>query len=166
MDQKAAVSAYQTWQCELYGQGVHCSGASNKPGAGPIADAKHRLYLIALSNLKSVDSQFRVAPDVQAEMKRTDAEITALAPAILAPAAAPVRIRVGDARVDAIARRYAGKTYVFAVDASRTGAGVTFTSSGFHGSVSVYGESRSVPLSGGTFTDGFAPLAVHVYVIG
>jgi hypothetical protein len=110
-------------------------------------------------------SQFRVAPDVQAEMKRTDAEITALAPAILAPAA-PLQLRVAEARVDAIARHYGGKTYVFAVNVSRTGAGVTFTSPAFHGSASVYGESRSLPVSGGSFADGFGPLAVHVYVIG
>jgi len=110
-------------------------------------------------------SQFRVAPDVQAEMKRTDAEITALAPAILAPSA-PLQMRIGDARVDAIARRYAGKTYVFAVNVARTAAGVTFSSPAFHGSASVYGENRSVPVSGGRFQDGFGPLAVHVYVIG
>jgi hypothetical protein len=110
-------------------------------------------------------SQFRVAPDVQAEMKRTDGEIAALTPAILAPAV-PLQVHVPDARVDAIARRYAGKTYVFAVNVARTGAAATFSSPAFHGSASVYDESRSVPVSGGSFRDGFAPLAVHLYVIG
>ena len=29
----------------------------------------------------------------------------------------------------------------------------------------VYGEGRTVPVRKGTFTDSFAPLAVHIYVV-
>jgi hypothetical protein len=62
---------------------------------------------------KPTYSQFRVAPDVQTEMRRTDAEIAAYTPALLA---APVRVA---ANVPAIARRFHGATYVFAVNSSR-----------------------------------------------
>jgi hypothetical protein len=110
-------------------------------------------------------SQFRVAPDVQTEIKRTDAQITALTPAILAPAV-PVKVTAADGRVDAMARRYGGKTYVFAVNVQRTGVRALFTSPAFKGTASVYDEGRSVPVSGGSFADGFAPLAVHLYVVG
>lgn len=60
-DQKAVIAAREAWQCELYGDGPGCAGASNKPGAGPIAAAKHQQYLTDLSRLKSVDSQLNTA---------------------------------------------------------------------------------------------------------
>jgi hypothetical protein len=62
---------------------------------------------------KPTYSQFRVADDVQAEMKRTDAELAAYAPAILA---APVRVT---ASVPAFARRFHGASFVFAVNPER-----------------------------------------------
>jgi hypothetical protein len=62
---------------------------------------------------KPTYSQFRVAPDVQAAMRRTNGELAAYAPAILA---APVEV---SANVPAIARRFHGATYVFAVNEKR-----------------------------------------------
>ncbi len=109
-------------------------------------------------------SQFRVSAAVQAAMKRTDRQVTALAPAILA-SSVPVRVYAADGRVDATARRYGGKTYVFAVNVERTSIRASFTSKAFRGSASVYGEGRSIHVSRGSFVDGFAPLGVHVYVV-
>lgn len=60
-------------------------------------------------------SQFRVAPAVQAEMRRTDAQIRAWTPAILG---APVPLRVAGP-VDAIARRAGGRLWLFAVNPGR-----------------------------------------------
>jgi hypothetical protein len=64
---------------------------------------------------KPTYSQFRVSPDVQAAMRRTNAELAAYAPAILA---APLDV---SANVRAIARRFHGATYVFAVNEKREG---------------------------------------------
>ena len=38
------IAAYEAWQCELYGDGAGCAGASNRPGPGPIAHAKQQTY--------------------------------------------------------------------------------------------------------------------------
>jgi hypothetical protein len=65
---------------------------------------------------KPTYSQFRVAADVQAEMRRTDAQVAALAPALLA---APLPVHVDGAGVVAFARRFHGATYVVAVNSSR-----------------------------------------------
>jgi hypothetical protein len=62
---------------------------------------------------KPTYAQFRVAPDVQASMRRTNGELAAYTPAILA---APVNV---SANVPAIARRLHGATYVFAVNETR-----------------------------------------------
>src|SRR2546423_11187577 len=63
-------------------------------------------------------SQFRVSPATQAEMRRTNRQLTTLTTALLgAPVHVGVQTDVG--RVDAIARRVDGATYVFAVNVSR-----------------------------------------------
>jgi hypothetical protein len=103
-------------------------------------------------------SQFRVAPDTQAEMRRTNRQITTLAPALLA---APVHVGVQTdvGRVDAIARRFGGATYVFAVNVSRMPVRATFSVA--QGTWHVFEEGRVVR---GALADSFAPLGVHVYV--
>lgn len=57
----AEISAYEAWQCELYGDGAHCANASSKAGNGPIAQAKQSLYKQALSTYNSLDSQLQTA---------------------------------------------------------------------------------------------------------
>jgi len=67
--------------------------------------------------------------------------------------------------VDIMVKRQ-GSLYVFAV-AMRSGTtDATFTvRTPTRGSVSVLGESRNLDLANGTFTDSFAPYAVHLYEI-
>jgi hypothetical protein len=60
-DQTAANEARATWQCELYGSGPNCAGASNKPGPGPIAQAKKLEYEQKQGALNSVNSQLQQA---------------------------------------------------------------------------------------------------------
>ncbi|HET8605799.1 MAG TPA: hypothetical protein VFL66_02095 [Gaiellaceae bacterium] len=74
-------------------------------------------------------SQFRVSPPVQAEMRRTDTQIRAFAPAILGTPL-PLRVDWRGGRVDAIARRAGGRTYVFAVNVARTPATATLAFAG------------------------------------
>jgi hypothetical protein len=108
-------------------------------------------------------AQFRVAPATQAEMRRTNRQLTTLAPALLG---APVDVAVEalDGRVDAFARRFGGATYVFAVNVGRSPVRARFTVAG-DGAWRVFEEGRTVTASGGALTDSFAPLGVHVYVL-
>jgi hypothetical protein len=55
------ISAYEAWQCELYGDGAHCANASNKPGAGPIAQAKQQIYEQDLQSYNSLNGQLKTA---------------------------------------------------------------------------------------------------------
>jgi hypothetical protein len=107
-------------------------------------------------------SQFRVAGDVQAELRRTNRQVTALAPALLAPPE-HVAVDVQAGRVDAIARRYHGADYVFAVNVSRTPVAASVHVAG-SGAWRVLDEHRTVTASGGTFHDTFHPLGVHIYI--
>jgi hypothetical protein len=68
-------------------------------------------------------------------------------------------------RVWISARTWAGAQYVFAVNAGYTAANVKITVPGLGGrTLSVMGESRRVDSDGDSFTDHFAPLAVHIYI--
>ena len=97
------------------------------------------------------------------EIASINTEIAALAPALLGPEA-PVTAS-GDG-IYAGARGFDGARYVIAVNASLKTQKASFKLPALGKTVGwVYGESRSVPVSGGTFTDTFAPLAVHIYVI-
>ena len=90
-------------------------------------------------------------------------DITALAPALLAP---ETPVTAAGAGVYAGARSFDGARYVIAVNATPKTTKATVTLPGLGSTVGwVYGESRSVPVRNGTFTDSFAPLAVHIYVI-
>jgi hypothetical protein len=42
---------------------------------------------------------------------------------------------------------------------------IRLTGAGSATSAAVYGEHRSVPVSGGTITDSFGPYALHIYEI-
>jgi hypothetical protein len=107
-------------------------------------------------------SQFRVAADVQVEMARTARQVTTLAPALDA-VPMHVGIQTSEGRVDAIARAYGGALYVFAVNVSRLP--VRATLSVRNGTWKVFEEGRTVTAASGAFTDSFAPLGVHVYVL-
>jgi hypothetical protein len=104
-------------------------------------------------------SQFRVSSSVQNEMKRTDRQVATLTPAILGT---PLALRARG--VQAIARAYNGARYVFAVNVTRSPVRAEFRVAG-DGSWHVYEENRLVRASGGSFSDAFAPLGVHVYVL-
>ena len=90
-------------------------------------------------------------------------QITALAPALLGPEAPVTSVGTG---VYAGARAFDGARYVIAVNATLKTTKATFTLPGLGSTVGwVYGESRSVPVQKGSFSDSFAPLAVHIYVV-
>jgi hypothetical protein len=57
----AEISAYEAWQCELYGDGAHCASASSKSGNGPIAQAKQAVYQQDRANYNSLNQQLQTA---------------------------------------------------------------------------------------------------------
>jgi hypothetical protein len=101
--------------------------------------------------------------DIRAEVRLTNREILALAPALLAPAAqaswspeSPVRVA---------ARRYNGATYVVAVNTSTAPASASFSVPGLNGRVlRVFREGRTVKPLGDLVTDKLPGLGVAVYV--
>ena len=107
-------------------------------------------------------------PAVAAEMTRQDATITKLArvlqggidpPALGATAPAPLQVAW---------RSSAGRDYFFVLnlsDATARDQAIHLSGTGSAASAAVYGEHRSVPVSGGTITDSFGPYAIHIYEI-
>jgi hypothetical protein len=100
---------------------------------------------------------------VGAELARTNAQIRALAPALLgdsvdAQAASPL------IKVSAKARN--GATYVIAVNATRSPVDTTIEVPGWltPTAVDVYDEQRQLSVAGSAFADHFDPLAVHIYI--
>ena len=99
-----------------------------------------------------------------------DAQIQQLAPVLNQPSLANgATVQSSDANVpiDIMAKRYQGTLYVFAVNMRPTAADGTFTiRTPTSGSITAMGESRTIDLSGGTFTDHFDGYAVHLYQFG
>ena len=89
-------------------------------------------------------------------------EVAAIGGGLLAPdspASATGPVIVG-------ARSFGGALYVIAVNPTRTATRSTITARGLAGRpVGVLEEGRSVASSGDSFTDSFAPLGVHLYVV-
>jgi hypothetical protein len=107
-------------------------------------------------------------PTVKAGVKSINAEIASLAPVLNTPSignAAAVASQNAAVPVDIMVKRQGGALYVFAV-AMRPGATqATFTLRGVAGgTATVLGESRTIPVVGGVFSDAFAAdYTVHLY---
>jgi hypothetical protein len=87
-------------------------------------------------------------------------DVARLGPAVYAPSQA-----AASGRIQLSVRNAGGALYVFAVNSSRTAVNAKMTIPGLNGRpLTVMGESRRVNTDGGTFTDRFAPLAVHLYI--
>jgi hypothetical protein len=87
-------------------------------------------------------------------------DVARLGPSIYAPSQA-----AASGRVQLSVRSWAGALYVFAVNSSRSAITAKMTIPALNGRpLSVMGESRRVNSDGNSFTDRFAPLAVHLYI--
>ncbi len=101
---------------------------------------------------------------IRSEVRLTNREILALAPALLSPVAranwsteSPVRIG---------ARRYNGATYVIAVNSSTSEATAAFSVPGLGGRpLRVFRDGRTVKPFGDLVTDKLPRLGVAVYVV-
>lgn len=110
-----------------------------------------------------------LTPAVEAELTRTNGQLTALQHAILRPAAdAGLAVTEESGRdVHATARAADGVLYVFATNADM-GYGPARAHFAFDAppsSVTVVDEGRTIAPSGAGFVDDFAPLEVHVYQV-
>lgn len=99
-------------------------------------------------------------------IRTADSEIAALAPVINAPFAQKYVSASGSMSV--MAKYYDGHFYVFAIPHASGAQTVTFTLAGAPGgTMTVLNEHRTVPVSGGRFTDTFADEdTVHIYELG
>jgi hypothetical protein len=104
-----------------------------------------------------------------AELKALNEQITRLAPAILS-AEAPVATKLvleNALATSLLAREHQGQLYLFAqnIDMQRRSGLGTVTVAGLKAgtAIEVVDENRTITAGDGTFTDHFAPLAVHVY---
>jgi len=114
-------------------------------------------------------TQFCLTAEQEAELIRTNGQLTALAAPILSPRYAEVVTVTTspEAQVDWIAKAYQDQVYLFAVNVDRASTEATFTVPGMaaDAEVTVVDESRTVQASGESFTDGFDELGVHIYAI-
>lgn len=111
-------------------------------------------------------SQFRVSSAVQAEMRRTDRQITNFTgPILAAPAPVTGHPQGGGGPVDFIARQWGGATYVFAVNVGRNWTAERFTGPTLaHATVESFEEGRTIHAGAPGFRDRFGPLAVRIYI--
>lgn len=61
---RAKDDAYEAWQCELYGAGARCHGASKRRGPGPLAGAKRQQYDVAFGAFTTLQRQLTAAQAV------------------------------------------------------------------------------------------------------
>ena len=71
-------------------------------------------------------------------------------------------------RVDCMGKLYNGKLFIFAANLGQANEKAKFTVDGLTSGekIMVYGEPRHIISSDGYFEDQFAPIAVHIYIIG
>jgi hypothetical protein len=102
--------------------------------------------------------------DIRSEVRTTNREILALAPALLSPAAKVNWSTNGPVRV--AARRYNGATYIVAVNTSTADTTASFSVFGLGGrSLRVFRDGRTVKPLGDLVTDKLPGLGVAVYVL-
>ena len=129
-------------------------------------------------------SSFAPSTEMQAELERLNDQLTRLAPAIVAdPAGVRVQVSMSDDLLcHAKATEFGGALYIFAQNidlgkeaatlrqfdpiSPRSGKG-TITVEGLKAGteIQVVDENRTIKAEAGGFTDGFGPLAEHIYRI-
>jgi hypothetical protein len=113
--------------------------------------------------------QFGVPDENRRALRSINDQITRLAPAILGrkPQSAVTICARGDVKLAVMAREHDGHLYLFAVNydsrqlEAQAAIGVESLQAGTE--ITVIDEARTLRSVAGSFTDTFAPLAVHVY---
>jgi len=163
------------WNC------IECTRISNvkvKPTPGQVRaevwmsivhGSRGLIYFCHQFKPRFIEAALLADKEMLSAVTAINRQVRELAPVINSPPVAdPVRARPAnkDAPIATMTRRWAGATYVFAVnmrDVKTTGA---FSLPGRpSGSVEVLGEDRTLKPAGGKFTDDFDGYAVHLYRI-
>jgi len=110
-------------------------------------------------------------PTAKAAVAAVNTQITMLAPVLntqsLANGATATSSNPTNAPIDIMVKRYQGALYIFAVAMRPVAATGTFKPRGVTtGTATVLGENRTIPISGGSFSDSFDSYAVHIYQLG
>lgn len=109
-------------------------------------------------------------PEMLEAVTAINTRIHSLAPVLNSPTVADGASVVSSDEtvpISVMVKRYRGATYLFAACMRRTAVTGSFTVNGLDGDVraEVLDEDRAIPVSGGTFSDGFEPYGVHLYRI-
>jgi hypothetical protein len=116
-------------------------------------------------------TEFRPDEEMQKELKRTNEQISRLAPALVAdPTKTKTSIAIsGGLAGELMAKEHEGRLYLFAnnLDMGRKSGTATITVEGLKkgAKVDVIDENRQIVAGDGAFADEFGPLAVHLYRI-
>jgi hypothetical protein len=104
---------------------------------------------------------FDVSPDLQLAIRRTAVAIRAVLPGLTGT----TLMSSATNGVEVLARNGGNATYVFAVNTQSTTVSAQLSVPALkNGGAGLYGERRSVAVNGGTFTDTFPALGIHIYV--
>lgn len=114
-------------------------------------------------------TQFCLSAEQEAELERTNAQLTALTvPILSAPYEKTVTVAPSStARIDWTTRRVDDKVTLIAANLETSAVEVSFHAPGLvvDAEISVHDEDRTLSPAGESFTDSFGPLAVHIYDI-
>jgi len=107
------------------------------------------------------------SPTMSDAVKALNAEVQSLAPVLNTPSlsnGASVTSQNASVPVDIMVKRQGGALYIFAVAMQPGTTHAQFTVRGAGtGTATVIGESRSLPVTAGSFGDDFDTYAVHLY---
>lgn len=102
------------------------------------------------------------------EMILQQNRVKSIEKAILSPSDPPSLGLTAGGTLEGTWRFYNGKSYFIVLNNSSkaTTQSVSFSGTGKASSADVHGESRTVSLTNGSFSDTFAPYETHIYVVG
>jgi hypothetical protein len=107
-------------------------------------------------------SDFGVSPGVAGAIGRFTRLASAVRPGLLGQT---VLSGADSSSIKLLARRGAGRTYLFAINTAAVPVTAKMHVPRLHdGRMAAFGEKRSVDVAGDRFSDWFGPLAVHIYV--
>jgi hypothetical protein len=105
-------------------------------------------------------SQFRVSTAVQRQMRATNRQIKALAPALLGSPAG----KTCPAQLSCKATTFHGARYLLAVNPTRSAVRAKLALRGAKRSLRIFGSSRRIATSSGAFADTLPALTARIYV--
>ena len=98
-------------------------------------------------------------------LKAVMQELKGLEPALVALDRPDLLVANSNPAVRTRVKYAGGNAYIIAYNSTSAPVSVTLTTSFIPAAVNVYGEGRSIPVSGAGFTDSFGPWQAHVYVV-